>query len=320
MANQAEFPVQVLCRVLKVSRSAYYAWSQRKPSARQQENTQLIEEIRIIHAESDATYGMPRIRAELMEQGWAVSRRRVARLMRLQGLRGVCRRRYQVTTRRDLRQPPAPDLVKRQFVADEPNQLWVADATFVPTGAGFIYLAIVLDVWSRRVVGWAIGESLVTELMLDALNMALEQRQPENVIHHSDQGCQYTSFAFSNRCKAAGVKLSMGSVGDAYDNAMAESFFASLECELLDRRSFKSKSDARLAVFTWIEAWYNPKRRHSSLDYVSPIHFERKHLQKNDIQPDDSLYESEGLILGTMDSVLPSIHADLQNNFISVSN
>ncbi|BBE08184.1 integrase catalytic subunit [Mycoavidus cysteinexigens] len=320
MANQADFPVQVLCRVLKVSRSGYYAWSKRKLSARQQENTQLIEEIRTLHAESDVTYGMPRIRAELMEQGWAVSRRRVARLMRLQGLRGVCRRRYQVTTRRDLRQPPAPDLVKRQFVADEPNQLWVADATFVPTRAGFIYLAIVLDVWSRRVVGWAIGESLVTELMLDALNMAIEQRQPENVIHHSDQGCQYTSFAFGNRCKAAGVKLSMGSVGDAYDNAMAESFFASLECELLDRRSFKSKSEARLAVFTWIEAWYNPKRRHSSLDYVSPIHFERKHLQKNDIQPDDSLYELEGLKLGTIDSILPRLHAELHNNFTSIPN
>jgi putative transposase len=255
-----------------------------------------------------------------MEQGGTVSRRRVARLMRIQGLRGVCRRRYQVTTRRDLRQPPAPDLVRRQFIADEPNQLWVADATFVPTKAGFIYLAIVLDVWSRRVVGWAIGESLVTELMLEALNMALEQRQPENVIHHSDQGCQYSSLAFGNRCKAAGVKLSMGSVGDAYDNAMAESFFASLESELLDRRSFKSKSEARLAIFTWIEAWYNPKRRHSALNYVSPIQFERKYLQKNDIQTDDSLYELEGMKLDTMDSVLPCVHADLQNNFISISN
>jgi putative transposase len=240
MVNQADFPVQVQCRVLNVSRRAYYAWCKRKPSANQQENRQLIEDIRTIHAESDATYGMPRIRAELMEQGGTVSRRRVARLMRIQGLRGVCRRRYQVTTRRDLRQPPAPDLVRRQFIADEPNQLWVADATFVPTKAGFIYLAIVLDVWSRRVVGWAIGESLVTELMLEALNMALEQRQPENVIHHSDQGCQYSSLAFGNRCKAAGVKLSMGSVGDAYDNAMAESFFASLESELLDRLALKA--------------------------------------------------------------------------------
>lgn len=216
MVNQAEFPVQALCRVLNVSRSAYYDWRKRVSSARKQENAQLIEDIRTIHAESDSTYGMPRIRAELKEQGWTVSRRRVARLMRIHGLRGVCRRRYQVTTKRDLRQRPAPDLVNRQFVADEPNHLWVADATFVPTGVGFIYLAIVLDVWSRRVVGWAIGESLDTDLMLDALNMALEQRQPENVIHHSDQGCQYTSLAFSNRCKAMRVRASMGSVGDAY--------------------------------------------------------------------------------------------------------
>ncbi len=252
---------------------------------------------------------MPRIRAELREHGWTVSRRRVAQLMRTHGLRGVCRRRYQVTTKRNLRQRPAPDLVNRRFVADEPNQLWVADATFVPTGVGFIYLAIVLDVWSRRVVGWAIGESLDTDLMLDALNMALEQRQPENVIHHSDQGCQYTSLAFGNRCKAMRVRPSMGSVGDAYDNAMAESFFASLECELLDRRSFKSKSEARLAVFTWIEAWYKLKRKHSALDYVSPINFERNYLQKNDTQPNDPLHELDCFKFGRMDSVLPCVHA-----------
>lgn len=319
MANQATFPVQVLCRVLKVSRSAYYAWCQRQPSARYQANGQLIEAIRTIHAQSDATYGMPRVRAELIEQGWRISRRRVAKLMRMQGLRGVCRRRYQVTTQRDFKQPVVPDLVKRQFVADKPNQLWVADATFVPTRVGFVYLAIVLDVWSRRIVGWAIGESLVTELMLDALNMALEQRKPEQVIHHSDHGCQYTSLAFGQRCQAAGVTMSMGSVGDAYDNAMAESFFASLECELLDRRCFKSKAEARLAVFTWIEAWYNPKRKHSALGYVSPIHFESKYGQKNNIQLDDPLHELDSLKPGKMNPVLPHIHADLPNHFIAIS-
>jgi putative transposase len=149
--------------------------------------------------------------------------------------------------------------------------------TYVPTWAGFVYLAVVIDAWSRRVVGWSLGEHMTAELVLAALNMALEQRRPGAVIHHSDQGCQYTSIAFGNRCAEMGVRPSMGSVGDAYDNAMAESFFASLECELLDRRSFKSKAEARLAVFTWIEGWYNPRRRHSALQYLSPTNYERKY-------------------------------------------
>jgi putative transposase len=286
MAHQADFPVHLLCRVLKVARSAYYAWRDRAPSQRVVANAALSECIRAIHAQSDATYGMPRVRAELIEQGWVVSRKRVARLMRAHGLRGVSRRRYEVvTTQRDPRRRSVPDLVNRNFTADEPNQLWVADATYIPTWAGFIYLAIVLDVWSRRVVGWSIRESLATELMLAALNMALEQRQPQQVIHHSDQGSQYTSLAFGTRCKARGVRPSMGSVGDAYDNAMAESFFASLECELLARRSFKTKTEGRLAVFTWIEAWYNRQRRHSALSYLSPVNFEEKHRQKIFIEP-----------------------------------
>lgn len=148
--------------------------------------------------------------------------------------------------------------------------------TYLPTWSGFLYLAMVLDVWSRRVVGWAIGERMTSDLVLTALDMAIEQRQPEGVIHHSDQGSQYTSIAFGDRCRKLGVRPSMGTVGDAYDNAMAESFFASLECELLDRKSFKSKTEARLAVFTWIEGWYNPRRRHSSLGYLSPINYERR--------------------------------------------
>ena len=185
-----------------------------------------------------------------------VSRKRVARLMRQHGMRGISRRRsFTVTTRRDKAQRPAPDLVQRRFEAQGPNQLWVADMTYVPTWAGFIYLAVVLDAWSRRVVGWAIGETMSTELVLAALNMALQQRKPEAVIHHSDQGSQYTSVAFGERCNKMGVRPSMGSVGDAYDNAMAESFFASLECELIDRKSWQTKTEARLALFTWIEGW-----------------------------------------------------------------
>ena len=279
LANQAEFPVRVMSRVLKVSSSGFYAWKARRPSRRCLDNAILRERIRGIYIASDATYGMPRVRAELIDQGEHVSRKRVARLMRADHLRGVSRRRgFVTTTRRDPRQRPAPDLVNRRFVAEAPNVLWVADITYVPTWAGFIYLAVVLDVWSRRVVGWSLGETLHTELILAALNMALQQRKPSGVIHHSDQGSQYSSVAFGQRCKLMGVRPSMGSVGDTYDNAMAESFFASLECELLDRRCFKSKLEARLAVFTWIEGWYNLRRRHSAIGYQSPVNFERTHI------------------------------------------
>jgi putative transposase len=240
-------------------------------------NAVLTERIRQIHAESDQTYGMPRVRAELRAQGMMASRQRVARLMRKAGLKGVSRRRAcTVTTRRNERQRPAPDLVQRRFHADSPNRLWVADMTYVPTWSGFIYLAVILDAWSRRVVGWSIGEEMNTDLVLGALNMALQQRRPEQVIHHSDQGSQYTSLAFGNRCRQMGVRPSMGTVGDAFDNAMAESFFASLECELIERKTFKTRTEARMAVFTWIEGWYNPRRRHSALGYLSPVNFERR--------------------------------------------
>ncbi len=190
-ANQANVPAHTMCRVLKVSASGYYAWRERAPSKRAIENGAMVERIRRIHAESDATYGMPRVRAELIDQGVRISGKRVARLMRINAIRGVSRRRsFIVTTRRDQRQRPAPDLVKREFTADGPNQLWVADMTYVPTWAGFIFLAVVLDVWSRRIVGWAIGEQMTADLVLAALNMALQQRKPDGVIHHSDQGSQ----------------------------------------------------------------------------------------------------------------------------------
>ena len=186
--------------------------------------------------------------------------------------------RFVTTTVRVDAEPLNDDLVKRQFKADGPDQLWVADITYIPTWAGFLYLAIVLDVWSRKVVGWAIESHLRTELVLTALNMALAQRRPKAVVHHSDHGCQYTSYAFGKRCQEMGVMPSMGSVGDAYDNAMAESFFATLEKELLDRRRFKSQAEARIAIFEWIEGWYNLHRRHSSLGRISPINFERRQL------------------------------------------
>ena len=230
-----------------------------------------------IHARSRGTYGAPRVHAELSESGVAVSRKRVARVMRAAGIAGVSRRRGPRTTRRDTQARPAPDLVERRFEADAPNRLWVSDITYVPTLAGFLYLAIVLDVFSRRVVGWAMAAHLRTALVIEALEMAVAQRRPEAVVHHSDQGCQYTSLAFGARCRKWGVAQSMGSVGDCFDNAMAESFFATLECELLDRTTLSTHAEARAAVFDFVEGWYNTRRRHSALGQMSPLEFERLH-------------------------------------------
>ena len=274
-AHQAQHPVVTLCRVLGVSPSGYYAGRQRPASARATADAALSAQIDAIHARSRRTYGERRVHADLRESNVRISRRRIARLMRAMGLAGVSRRKRTTTTVRDREQRPAPDLVDRNFTASGPDRLWVADITYIPTWAGFLYLAVVLDAWSRRVVGWAMATHLRTELVLDALNMALAQRQPTEVIHHSDQGCQYTSFAFGRRCELMGVRPSMGSVGDAYDNAMCESFFATLECELLDRQRFPTQAAARLAVFEYIEGWYNPHRRHSALDYRSPVNYER---------------------------------------------
>jgi putative transposase len=198
--------------------------------------------IRAFHARSRGTYGAPRIHQDLFEEGDRVDRKRIARLMRLGGLQGVSRRKGCKTTIRSDDTCPAPDLVERNFTVTAPDQLWVADITYIPTWAGFLYLAVVLDAFSRRIVGWAMETHLRTELVLDALNMALWRRRPSAVIHHSDQGCQYTSIAFGKRCKEAGVRPSMGSAGDCYDNAMCESFFATLECELLDRQRFRTQA------------------------------------------------------------------------------
>ena len=278
-AHQAKHSIAMMSRVLGVSASGYYAWLSRPASARSKKDAELLDQIRAVHDRSRGTYGAPRIHFELGEHGERVGRKRVARLMRKAHLAGVSRRKGTITTRRNGDRSPAPDLVERNFVAEGPDRLWVADITYIPTWAGFLFLAVVLDAWSRRIVGWTMGTNLKTELVLDALNMALEQRRPHGVIHHSDQGCQYTSLAFGQRCSEMGVRPSMGSVGDAYDNAMCESFFATLECELLDRMRFKNQVEARLAVFEFIEGWYNPSRRHSSLGYLSPINYERSHAQ-----------------------------------------
>ena len=245
-----------MCRLLKVSASGFYAWDERPLSARARADIGLSARIHAIHRRSRGAYGAPNIHAELADD-------------------------YQIFVRSPIGEESAAvstDLVDRKFKADGPDQLWVADITYIPTWAGFLYLAVVLDVWSRRIVGWAIESHLRTELVLAALNAALTQRRPRRVVHHSDHGCQYTSYAFGKRCQEMNVMPSMGSVGDAYDNAMAESFFATLEKELLDRRRFRTQAEARMAVFEWLEGWYNPHRRHSSLGRISPINFERRQL------------------------------------------
>ena len=278
-AHQAEFRITTMARVLGVSTSGYYAWLKRPRSAREKSDAALVERMQAIHMRSRGTYGAPRIQAELADDGVLVSRKRVARLMRESGLSGVSRRKRPTTTRRAASARPAPDLVDREFAAEAPDRLWLADITYVPTLSGFLYLAVVLDVFSRRIVGWAMDSSLATELVVGALEMAIAQRRPEEVIHHSDQGSQYTSLAFGKRCRDAGIALSMGSVGDCYDNAMAESFFASLECELLDRTTFRNRAEAKTELFRWIEGWYNPHRRHSGIGHRSPINFERSYCE-----------------------------------------
>lgn len=274
-ANQADFPIAAMTRVLGVSESGYHAWRNRPASAHANEDKVLLKRVRTVHASSRETYGSPRVHAELQAEGERHGRKRIARLMHGAGLTGASRRRKGVTTtRRNKEARPAPDLVDRDFTAAGPNRLWVADITFVPTTNGFMYLAVVLDAWSRKIVGWSMANHLRTELVLDALDMAIGQRRPADVVHHSDQGSQYSSLAFGGRCREAGVRPSMGSVGDAYDNAMCESFFATLECELLERRRFASQAEAKMACFSFIEGWYNPVRLHSALGYRSPMTFE----------------------------------------------
>ena len=274
--EKAQHAVTRLCRVLGVSPSGYYAWRQRPPSARAQADAVLREQITVIHAQSRQTYGAPRIHADLRAGGTRCGRKRVARLMRAAGIHGCHRRRTVVTTIRADSSAAAEDLLQRQFVAAAPNQRWTADITYVPTWTGFLYLAVVLDVFSRRIVGWAMADHLRTELVLAALEMALWNRRPApGVIHHSDHGCQYTALAFGHRCQEAGVVPSLGSRGDCFDNAITESFFATLECELLARHTFRTHTQARTALFDYIEGFYNTHRRHSALGYYSPAEYER---------------------------------------------
>lgn len=268
--------VSRLARVLGVPRSGYHAYRRRKPSARSLADAALAERIEAIHEATDGVYGAPRIHAELAKaHGIFVGRERVARLMRQLGIEGVAARRRPNGRRSGAETPAAPDLVRRDFTATAPDQLWVADITYVPTWEGWLFLAVVIDAFSRRCVGWSMRDNLAADLVVDALGMAVTRRRPaEGVVHHSDRGSQYASLAFGATLRESGVAASMGSRGDAFDNAAAESFMASIKKELIHRRRFKTRNAARLAIFNYIERFYNPVRRHSTLGQVSPVEYE----------------------------------------------
>jgi putative transposase len=282
-AQKANHRISRMCRALKVSKSGFYGWRNRAPSTRARADALLSEKIVRIHRDSRETYGAPRIHFELRTLGVRCARKRVARLMREAGLFGCGGRKRKVRTTvrsRTERTPPAPDLVKRDFAPEAPDRLWVADITYVGTWEGWLYLSFVLDAYSRRIVGWSMANNLRTELVLDAVNMAIYTRRPSpGLIHHSDRGSQYTSLEFGSRLKEAGLLPSMGSVADAYDNSMAESFVSTLKRELVHRHSWPNRQTARTAIFEYVEGFYNTRRRHSALGNLSPSEYEEVRLR-----------------------------------------
>lgn len=282
--EKASYPITAMARLLGVSTSGYYDWKAKggKPSARAAENEKLTETITQIHAVSRQTYGAPRVHMELrLGQQTLVGRKRVARLMRLAGLKGIYRRRGWGCTKRDPGAVANPDLVNRQFNVDTPDVLWVSDITEHKTEEGKLYLATVIDAYSRRVIGWSIADHIRSELVVDALQMAIWRRRPfaGKTICHTDHGSQYTSWAFGRRLRGAGLLGSMGTVGDCFDNSLAESFFGTLQLELLDRKKWKTRQELALAIFDYLEAFYNPVRRHSSIGYLSPVEYEELHKE-----------------------------------------
>jgi putative transposase len=284
--ERAHHPVSRLCRALGVTRAGYHAWRKRPPSARAVADERLLAQIREAHAASRGTYGVPRLHAELRAKGVCVSRKRIARLMRAARLEGVSRRR----SRRSLmaaaaaEAQAAPDLVRRVFRAERLDELWLADITYLPTHEGWLFLAVVIDACSRRIVGWSMRDDLAADLVVDAISMAVARRRPEpGVVHHSDRGAQYRSLAFGRTLRDSGIVASMGSRGDAYDNAPAESVMSTIKTELVKRQRFRTRDQARLEVFSYIEGFYNPLRRHSALGYLSPAEFEEKMRQGQEL-------------------------------------
>jgi transposase InsO family protein len=273
--EKAAFPVGLLCRTLGVSRAGFYAWQGRPPAARNGADERLGLDVAAIHAESRQRYGSPRIHAELGARGCRTSRKRVARLMRERGLAARRRRRFRVTTDSQHAFPVAPNVLAREFAQPAPDVAWVTDITYIPTGDGWLYLAVILDLCSRFAVGWAMSENITRELTLDALHMALARRHPpRGLLHHSDRGSQYASGDYQKALKAQGIACSMSRRGDCWDNAVAESFFATLKVELVYDTKWDTRAEARAALFEYIEVFYNGQRRHSTLGYLSPRAFE----------------------------------------------
>jgi putative transposase len=276
-AEKAAFPVRLLCRTLSVSRAGFYAWQTRPSAPRMRADDRLGLEIAAIHAEHRQRYGSPRIHAELVARGCRTSRKRVARLMRIRGLAARRRRRFRVTTQSRHAFPVAPNVLARHFERSRPNQAWVTDITYIATGEGWLYLAVILDLYSRRAVGWAMNERITDDLTLEALGMALARRRPPpGLLHHSDRGSQYASGDYQRALAQHGIVGSMSRRGACWDNAVAESFFATLKLELVHYASWPTRAAARTAVFEYLEAFYNGRRRHSALGYVSPRTFEEQ--------------------------------------------
>ena len=275
--NKDRFSIQMMCRLLGVSRSGYYAVKNRAESARTIRDRELLSEIKRIHKVSRGVYGSPRIQAELADEGVKVGRHKVARLMRLARLRGCPKRRFRVTTQRDRRHRVAHNLLQQNFSASAPNQRWVADITYISTHQGWLYLAVVIDLYSRRVVGWSMSRWMSRRMVVDALKMAVDARQPEgSVVHHSDRGAQYTSDDFQDELAKHGIECSMSGTGNCYDNAVAESFFGLLKRERVNRTRYRTRDEARADVFDYIEVFYNRRRRHGYLGNISPADFEKR--------------------------------------------
>ena len=281
-AHQDEFPVVRMCRVLQVSASGYYAWRKRPVSAREMANQQLGQEIKTVYENNHGTYGSPRVYRELRAAGTLCSKNRVARLMHSAGLRAKQNRRYRNTSRRNSGHAAAPNRLQRDFGASRPNHKWLADITYIPTGEGWLYLAAILDLYSRRIVGWAMSRRMTGDLTVSALQAALRNRQPHaGLIHHSDRGSQYTDRRYQKLLADHGIQASMNGTGTWYDNAPIESFFGTLKSELVYHRRYLTRAEARTDLFFYIEAFYNRRRRHSTLGYLSPEAFEQLYYQQH---------------------------------------
>lgn len=274
-AEQAEYPIMMLCRVMRVSRSGFYAWRARPPSVRHQANVRLVSQMRMIHAKSRKTYGSPRIWEALQAQGQCIGRHRIARLMRLHDMRACYRRRCRITTQSKHAYPVASNTLRRDFAPTRPNHVWAGDITYIATNEGWLYLAVLLDLYSRRIIGWSMGTRLHSALTQEALEMALSQRRlTDPLLHHSDRGVQYAATDYQAVLSKHEITCSMSRKGNCWDNAVVESFFKTLKVECVYRQRFQTRHEARQQLFEYMEIFYNRQRLHSTLDYQSPVDYE----------------------------------------------